>query len=86
MTRRLEERVTCKDTEGLLYEVEVYREVTRLEDGSQEIGRRTAFIEGDPARPVQAWDDENTFQTREGSILRRVRVPARTPENPKGQG
>lgn len=85
MTRRLEERVTCKDTEGLLYEVEVYREVTRLEDGSQEIGRRTAFIAGDPARPVEALDDENTFQTQSGSLLRRVKIPAGGAEALKGQ-
>jgi hypothetical protein len=71
MTRRLEERVTCEDDQGNQYEIEVYREITRLEDGSQELGRREAFMPGVPPRPVKAFDDQNTFETSGGKLLRR---------------
>ena len=74
MSRRLEERVTCEDDQGNRCEVEVYREITRMEDGSQVLGRREAFIPGVPPRPVTAFDDQNTFETRWGKILRRIKA------------
>lgn len=84
--KRLEERVTCEDAQGLRYEVEVFREITRLDDGSQALGRRDAHMAGDPARPLKVFDDQNTFQTPEGSTLRRVRGAAKVSEKPKGRG
>ena len=70
--KRLEERVACQDDAGQDYVVEVHREVVRAEDGTQIIGRREAFLSGDPAFPLKVFDDEGIFQTRAGQILRRV--------------
>ena len=81
--KRLEEHVTCEDDQGTRFEVEVFREITRLDDGSQAVGRRNAHIAGDPIRPVKAFDDENTFLTPEGSTLRRVRGVAKVRVEPK---
>lgn len=78
--KRLEERVTCEDDAGQRYDVEVYREVTRREDDTQELGPREAFIAGDPPRPVRVFDDQDTFQTQAGKVLRRLNEPDQ-PEN-----
>ncbi len=42
--KRLEERITCRDTNGKQYVLEVFREVTRRADDSQELGLREAFL------------------------------------------
>lgn len=70
--KRLEEQVTCQDDTGKRYEVQVYRNLEREEDGSQTLGVREAFLAGDLADPLEVFEDENTFRTREGKILRRV--------------
>ena len=72
--KRLEERVTCQDASGVRYVVEVFREITRMADDSQEVGLREAFIDGDRSRPVNILAVEDTFeivQTR--TVLRRVK-------------
>lgn len=70
--KRLEEQVTCEDDTGKRYEVEVYRNLEREEDGSQTLGLREAFLAGSLADPLKVFDDENIFQTRGGKILQRV--------------
>jgi hypothetical protein len=70
--KRLEERVSCEDENGKRYEVEVYRTVEREGEGPQVIGAREALLVGDPNRPVKVFDDQNVFQTRGGTILRRA--------------
>jgi hypothetical protein len=70
--KRLEEQVTCEDDTGKRYEVEVYRNLEREADDSQTIGVREAYLAGNLDSPLKVYDDENTFQTREGKTLRRV--------------
>ena len=72
--KRLEERITCQDASGERYVIEVLREVTRRADDSQELGARTAFLDGDPARPVNILSDGDTFEiVRNKVILRRLK-------------
>jgi hypothetical protein len=54
--------------------VEVFREVTRLADDSQELGQREAVLVADPPRPVRILASEDTFEIVETkTILRRVK-------------
>ena len=72
--KRLEERVTCQDAKGTRHVVEVFREVTRMADDSQELGSREARLDGDPARPVNILSDGDTFEiVRNGTTLHRVK-------------
>ena len=70
--KRLEEQVTCEDEAGQRYEVVVYRNLEREADDSQTLGVREAYLAGDMGSPLRVYDDESTFQTREGKTLRRV--------------
>ena len=72
--KRLEERITCQDADGRRYVVEVFREVTRMADDSQEIGTREAFLEGEPRHRVKILSAEDTFEiVGQGIVLRRVK-------------
>ena len=72
--KRLEERITCQDADGKLYWLEVFREVTRMPDDSQELGLREAFLVGESPRPVKILPGEGTFKiVGKGTILRRVK-------------
>ena len=72
--KRLEERITCQDANEKRYWIEVFREVTRMPDDSQELGLREAFLEGEPPRPVKILAAEDTFEiVGERIVLRRVK-------------
>ena len=72
--KRLEERITCRDTNGKQYVLEVFREVTRRADDSQALGLREAFLEGEPSRQVKILSGEDTFEiVGKGLILRRLK-------------
>ena len=67
--KRLEERITCQDANGTRYVLEVFREITRMADDSQELGSREAFVDGDPARPVNILPDGDTFEIRHNKVI-----------------
>ena len=84
--KRLEEQVTCEDDTGKRYEVEVYRNLEREADDSQTLGVREAYLSDDLDTPLKVYDDENTFQTRDGKTLRRVTSVSGSAVSGVGQG
>ena len=84
--KRPEEQVTCEDDAGQRYEVVVYRNLEREADDSQTLGVREAYLAWDLNSPLRVYDDENTFQTRDGKTLRRVTRVMGPGENGAGRG